>query len=77
MYPKQDCNFTCPSCDAKLLVVRIPSQFRQGERERATCPYCMDILQPRDVGDVMQYRLVRGHHRQLSFGQSAAILARS
>jgi predicted RNA-binding Zn-ribbon protein involved in translation (DUF1610 family) len=58
MQPKQDFNFACPSCDAKLLVVRIPSPFRQGER--ATCPYCMDSLQPRDAGDSIQYRLVRG-----------------
>ena len=58
MHPKHDFNFTCPSCDAKLLVTRIPSPFRQ--RERATCPYCMGSLQPRDAGDLIQYRLVRG-----------------
>jgi hypothetical protein len=71
MHPKNDFNCACPSCDAKLLVVRIPSPFRQGER--ATCPYCMDSLQPRDAGDLIQYRLVRGPSPPLNFSQSAAL----
>jgi hypothetical protein len=58
MHPKQDFNSACPACSAKLLVVRIPSPSRRGER--ATCPYCMESLQPRDAGDLIQYRLVRG-----------------
>jgi hypothetical protein len=36
MQSKPDFNFTCRSCNAKLLAVRIPPPFRQGETRVST-----------------------------------------
>lgn len=57
MQPKLKYNFVCRSCDAKLLVIRVPSPFHRGER--ATCPNCMGVLPPRDAADLLQYHLVQ------------------
>jgi hypothetical protein len=51
-----DHNFVCRACDAKLLGKRIESPFRPGER--ATCPFCMAVLPPRDAEHLIQYELV-------------------
>ena len=49
-------NYTCPNCNAKLLVKR----RREAAKllERAFCPYCIRLLPVRDGADTLDYELV-------------------
>jgi predicted RNA-binding Zn-ribbon protein involved in translation (DUF1610 family) len=49
-------NFECPNCTAELLIVRI--KLPKKRIERATCPHCIFVLEPRDGNDLLSYRLI-------------------
>jgi len=70
-------NFTCLTCNAKLLAKRRREPFKRGEK--AFCPFCNSPLPPRDAEDTISYELVqaptaKAPKRPRDFSQAAKLV---